>query len=121
VRYLNFRRLEQPANPFHGCTKFLRIVRADYALARCQPQRFYDARELDAGKNALQPLVETKGKKSRHWDTGIAQDFALPQFASAMLDGVGMIVSQTKSPRSIRGRRSGPVTEGDQSIHRPHE
>jgi hypothetical protein len=72
-------------------------------------------------KNALQPLVETKGKKSRHRDTGIAQNFALPQFAAAILDGRGMIVSQTKRARGVRSRRGRPVTQGDQSINWPHQ
>jgi hypothetical protein len=76
---------------------------------------------LDARKNALEALVETKGKKSRHRDAGIAQDFALPQFAATILDGRGMIVSETKRARGVRSRRRGPVAQGNQSIHRSHK
>ena len=121
VRDLNFRRLQQRRDSRHGRLKFFGIVGANHALARRQAQRLDDARKLHARKNFVQLLVEAKGEKSRHRKAGIAQDFALAQFAAAIFDRFRRIVSDSQGPRRESGRRRGPVAQRDQAVHRAHQ
>jgi len=90
-------------------------------LAGRQPQGFDHAWKLDARKNALRALVEAEGEKSGYRKARFAEDFALPEFAAAILDGRGMIVGQTKGARSIGSCGGRPVAQGNQTVHGPHQ
>src|ERR1700682_593433 len=119
--HLNFRRLQQCPDARHSRLKSLGIVCADYTLAGGQSQRFYNARKLDAWKNALQPLVETEREKPWHRETRIAQDFTLPEFAAAIREGLGRSVDETQSARGVSSGSSRAISQGDQSVHGPHQ
>ena len=105
----------------HRRLKFLGIVGANHALARRQPQRLYDAGKLHARKNFVELLVEAKGEKSRHRKAGVAQDFALAQFAAAIFDRLRRVVGDREGARRVRGRRGGAVAQRDDSVNRAHQ
>src|SRR5579862_6170104 len=101
ARGLYFRRLQQQLDPRDGGLKFFRIIRANYALARGQPERLDYTRKLDARENFFHSLVDPEGEKSGHGKTSVAQHFALAQFAAAIFDGLRMVVG--------KGQRAGGV------------
>ncbi len=76
---------------------------------------------MDARENPLHALVETEREKSGHRKARFAEDFALPEFAAAILDGLWMIVGQTKGARGKGSCGGRPVAQGDQAVHGPHQ
>ena len=115
---LHFGRGQQLGDARGGGAKFLRIVRANHTLARRKAQRLEDARKRRARQNRIHRFADVKIEKLRHGQAGGVQNLALTQFAAAILDRNGRIVTQAKQTRRVRGRSRLTIAESEDAARR---